>query len=68
MSKQTALWLMLGGAAVSLWELASPGAVYGTDKPLASMRWKVHTTADGKNYYVSISDAVAVAGAYFYFR
>lgn len=67
MSKKTGLYLMLAGAALSAWELASPGAVYGAGKPLASMRWKVYQSGD-KSVYVSISDVAAVAGAFLYFR
>lgn len=71
MTKKTGLYLMLAGAAVSLYDLMGTGnPVYGSGKPLASMRWKVYTTttAPVKDYYVSISDIAAVAGAYLYFR
>lgn len=68
MNKQMALALMLGGAALSVYDMVSDGALYGAGKPLESLRWKVHTAADGKNWYVSASDIAAVTGAFFYFR
>lgn len=68
MNKKTALWLMIGGAAVSLYDMVSDGALYGTGKPLEKFRWKVYTSASGKNFYVSISDAAALAGAVLYFK
>lgn len=67
MTKKTALYLMLAGAAASVYDLVSDGGLYGPGKPLEKMRWKVYTTADGKNWYVSISDAAAVIGAGIYF-
>lgn len=74
MNKNTALWLMLGGAALSVYDLVTTpangtgGALYGAGKPLENMRWKVHTTAEGKNWYLSVTDGAALAGAFFYFR
>lgn len=68
MSKQVALWIMLGGAAVSLYDLMSDNGVYGVGKPLAAARWKVYTDASQKNWYISASDLAALAGAYFYFK
>lgn len=68
MTKKTALWLLIGGAAISVWDMMSDNSLYGPGKPLEALRWKVHTTADGKNWYVSASDAVAVTGAIFYFK
>lgn len=74
MNKQIALYVMLGGVALSLYDAMADGnPLYGVGKPLESMRWKVYTTkpTDGtqpKDYYVSISDIAALAGAYFYFR
>jgi len=85
MNKSTALWVMLIGAGLSAVDLATTkqgdtaGALYGPDKPLHSLRWKVYTRdatpANGttaatpaKDYYLSASDAAAIIGAYFYFR
>ena len=68
MNKKTGLYLMLAGAALSAWELAKPGAVYGAGKPLEKMRWAAYTAADGKVFYISISDCAALAGAHPYFR
>lgn len=74
MTKQHALWLMLGAAALSVYDLAttptggSGGDLYGTGKPLEKMRWKAYTTDAGKNYYVSVSDAAALVGAFLYFK
>lgn len=69
MTKKTALILMLGGAAVSLYDALGEGnPVYGPGKPLEALRWKIHTSSDGKNYYVSISDIAIVVGAWFYFK
>lgn len=68
MSKKTALYVMLGGIAVSAYDAITNNSLYGAGKPLESFRWKVHTTSDGKNWYVSISDIAAVAGAIFYFK
>lgn len=81
MNKTTALWVMLGGVALSGYDLmttkagAAGGELYAEGKPLASLRWNFYkqpaTTspaAPAKNYYISISDAAALVGAYFYFR
>lgn len=75
MTKQTALWLMIGGAALSVYDMAtteagaSGGALYGAGKPLESLRWKVYTNdTTKKSYYLSISDAAALTGAFLYFR
>jgi hypothetical protein len=68
MSKQVALWLMLGGAAISVYDLVADGAMYGAGKPLEKARWKVYTTSDNKNWYVSASDLAALTGAFFYFK
>ena len=78
MSKKVALWLMVGGAAVSLYDAMAKGKndeanpLYGPGKPLESFRWKVYTseasgTAPEKNYYISVSDIAAIVGASFYF-
>jgi hypothetical protein len=73
MSKKTGLYLMLAGAAVSVIDLVTAkageagGMFYGPGKPLEKMRWKVFTSEAKKDYYVSISDAAALAGAYIYF-
>ena len=68
MSKKTGLWMMLGGAALSLYDaIAGGNPLYGPGKPLESLRWKIYTTGSGKNYYVSISDIAIVAGAWIYF-
>lgn len=63
MTKRTATWLLVGGALVSLYDAMSGNSLYGAGKPLESLRWKVMTTEDGVNYYVSISDVAAVVGA-----
>ncbi len=74
MTKQTALWLMIGGALASLYDFSTAtvagggGDLYGVGKPLEKMRWKVYTDSAAKSYYVSASDAVAVTGAFFYFK
>jgi len=76
MSKQTALYVMLAGIAVSLYDMATDGSLYGlkkdgTDGPLKGLSWKVYTSGTApntKDWHVSVSDAVAVAGAWFYFR
>ncbi len=67
MRKKTALYVMLGGIAVSAYDALTGNSLYGAGKPLENFRWKIHTTADGKNWYVSISDVAAIAGAFFYF-
>jgi hypothetical protein len=67
MTKKTGLYLLIGGAAVSLYDAFSGGSLYGAGKPLEKFRWKVYTTAAGNNYYVSISDVAAVVGAFVYF-
>lgn len=80
MSKQMALYLMIGGALMSGYDLmttpagGSGGALYGAGKPLEMLRWNVYTSpvtttpaAPAKNYYLSASDAAAVLGAYLYF-
>jgi len=79
-NKNTAFWVMLAGVALSAYDIYSTpaggtgGALYGPGKPLESMRWNVYTSpatttpaAPAKNYYVSVSDAAALVGAYFYF-
>ena len=82
MNKSTALWVMLIGAGLSAYDLmttptgGTAGDLYGADKPLASLRWKVYTrpatttapVTPAKDYYLSASDAAAIVGAYFYFR
>lgn len=70
MSKQVALWVMIGGAAVSLYDLmGDANPVYGTGHPLAAARWKVYTDATSKkDWYISVSDLAALVGAYFYFK
>lgn len=81
MNKNTALWMMIIGAGLSVYDIATTpsggtaGDLYGTGKPLASARWKVYTkpattvapVTPAKDYYISISDAVAGVGAWFYF-
>jgi hypothetical protein len=68
MNKNVAFWLMIGGIAVSAYDLLTDGSLYGSGKPLESLRWKVYTTQSGKNWYVSVSDLAAITGAFFYFR
>lgn len=82
MNKNTALWTMLIAAGASLYDImttkegAPAGDLYGPGKPLESFRVKVYTRAasttapvtPAKDYYVSITDATAMLGAYFYFR
>lgn len=81
MNKQTALWVMVIGAALSAYDYTTTpdggtgGALYGVGKPLESMRWSVYTkaattapAAPAKDYYISVSDVAALAGAFFYFR
>lgn len=68
MNKKTALWLLYGGLAVSIYDMVTDNSLYGPGKALESLRFKVHTTAEGKNWYVSVSDAAALAGAFFYFK
>ena len=73
MTKSTALWVMLGGAAASAYDLfttkegAAAGELYGPGKAFEKMRVSVYKTTAGKEYFVSVSDAAAVVGAYFYF-
>lgn len=70
MNKKTGLYLMIGGAALSIYDYVSDGALYGTGKPLASMKWKIYTTSSTppKDWFLSISDIAALAGAFLYFR
>jgi len=68
MSKQVALWLMIGGAVISVYDLMTDNSLYGVGKSLEKGRFKVYTAADGKNWYVSASDLAALTGAFFYFR
>lgn len=71
MTKQVALWLMLGGAALSLYDMMTTDhPLYGPGKPLEKMRWKVMTSnsTPPKDWYVSISDIAALTGAVFYFK
>lgn len=81
MNKQTAFWMMVIGAAMSVYDIATTpnggigGDLYGTGKPLESLRVKVYTrpatttpAAPAKDYYASVSDAAAVIGAFLYFR
>lgn len=68
MNKKTALYLMIGGIAVSAYDAFTQNSLYGAGKPLEKMRWKVYTTSTGENWYVSISDLAALAGGFFYFR
>ena len=57
MSKNTALWLMLGGVALSAYDIMTTpvggvaGDLYGAGKPLEKLRFKVYT-----------KDAVVAAG------
>lgn len=67
MSKKTGLWLMIGGAAVSVADVVTKGKIYGAGAPLEKMNWKVYSTTT-KDWYVNISDVVAVVGAFIYFR
>lgn len=71
MTKKMALYLMIGGAALSVYDLMADGnPLYGPGKPLEKMRWKVYTSTatPPKDWYVSISDAAAIIGAVFYFK
>lgn len=75
MNKQTALWVLIGGAGLSIYDMlttekgANGGNLYGTGKPLEKLRFQVwENDAKTKQYYVSVSDAAAVLGAWFYFR
>lgn len=71
MNKKTALYLMIAGAGLSLYDMMGTGnPLYGADKPLEKMRVKVYTSTatPPKDWYVSISDAMAIAGAIFYFK
>jgi hypothetical protein len=70
MTKKTALWLMIAGAAVSVYDMSSGGKVYGPGAPLEKMKVKVITQAGppAKDWYLTVSDAAAVVGAYFYLR
>lgn len=63
MSTKTATYLLIGGSLVSLYDAMSGNSLYGAGKPLAGLRWKVYTTGSGVNYYISISDVAALAGA-----
>jgi hypothetical protein len=67
MSKKTALMLLVGGAAVSIYDAVTQGSLYGPGKPLEKLKFKIYTTDAGVNYYVSISDIAAITGAIFYF-
>ena len=74
MTKNTALWMLVGGALLSGYDMFTTdkgqtgGALYGPGKPLEKLRFEVYKTEAGKQYFVSVSDAAAVIGAYFYFR
>lgn len=74
MSKNTAFWVMVVGAGASIYDLMTTeagmtgGALYGVGKPLEKARIEAYKTAAGKQYYASATDAMAVVGAYFYFR
>ena len=82
MSKNTAFWVMLAGALASGYDLyttpagGTAGDLYGAGKPLENMRLKVYTRpastvapiTAAKDYYLSVTDAAALVGAYFYFR
>lgn len=68
MNKKTALWLMIGGIAVSAYDAFTNNSLYGAGKTLESLRWKVYTSSDGKNWYLSVSDIAAIAGAFLYFK
>jgi hypothetical protein len=68
MTKKTGLWLLIGGAAVSIYDMVSGGALYGPGKPLEKLRWKIYTSSDGKNWYLSVSDVAAIVGAIVYFK
>jgi hypothetical protein len=73
MNKNTALWVLLGGAGLSVYDMVTtkPGAnggnLYGPGKPLENLRFEIYKTDAGKQYYMSVSDAAAVIGAWFYF-
>lgn len=67
MNKKTALYMMLAGAAISAYDLAT-GKVYGPGAPLEKLQVKVYTDSTGKNWYVKASDALAIVGAYLYFK
>lgn len=82
MNKNTIFWVMLISAGLSAYDLmttkdgATAGDLYGPDKPLASLRFKVYTrpatttapVTPAKDFYVSATDAAAILAAYFYFR
>ena len=81
MNKNTAMWVGLIAAGASAYDLmttpagGTAGDLYGPGKPLESMRWKVYTrpatttpAAPAKDYYVSITDAVALVAAFYYFK
>lgn len=65
--KKTGLYLMLAGAAVSAYDLFTKGELYGAGKPLEKMKVALNP-GSATVYYLSISDAAAVIGAYLYFR
>lgn len=81
-TKNSGFWMMVLGGGASLYDLmttkegAVAGDLYGPGKPLESFRFKVYTKpatttapiTPAKDYYVSISDAAAIFGAYLYFR
>ena len=74
MTKNNALWLMLGGAGLSVYDMlttekgAIGGNLYGPGKPLEKLRFEIYKTDQGKQYFLSVSDAAAIVGAWFYFR
>ena len=68
MSKKTGLYMMIGGAAVSVYDMVTGGALYGVGKPLEKLQAKVYTDASGKSWFVKASDALALVGAYIYFK
>lgn len=70
MTKKTALWLMIGGAAVSIYDFVQDGALYGPGKPLEKLKIKIYeqTGPPVKVWHLSVSDAAAIIGAWFYLR
>jgi len=71
MTKKTGLVLMLAGAALSVYDMATAGGLYGVGKPLEKFHWKIYTSGTGataKDWYLSISDIAAVTGAFIYFK
>lgn len=71
MSKNAALYLMMGGLAVTLYDTFSRSGnpLYGPGRPLEMLRWRIPLGSDEKiaPVTVSISDLAVLVGAWFYF-